>query len=71
MGRTSSLFTERKQNKTEWQWYEKYIVSYFQNELKLMNTFSSTQIHRAIGSLNVNAVALQFPKFASAVKGEF
>lgn len=54
---------ERLDNREEWEWYENHIVSYFKNQLRL--NFTSEQIHRAIGLLNVNAVKLQFPKSTS------
>ena len=61
---------ERRDNKSEWNWYEENIVKYFENQLRLKNTFTSKQIHRAIGLINVNAVALQMPKLTHAKKGK-
>jgi hypothetical protein len=54
-------FVDRIKNAEEWLWYEKYIVNYFTNDLKLADRFTPAQIHRAIGLINVNAVALKFP----------
>ena len=56
---------ERKEIKDDWNWYEKYIVSYFIDNLKLGNRFSPEQIHRAVGLINVNAVAMKFPHHTS------
>ena len=50
----------------EWSWYEKYIVNYYLHDLKLAGRFTPAQIHRAIGLINVNAVALKFPMNASS-----
>ena len=66
----SFLKTERKENKAEWDWYEKNIVKYFENHLHLKTIFSSKQIHRAIGLINVNAVALQYPKTVNSKNGK-
>ena len=62
---------ERRDNKSEWNWYEENIVKYFENQLRLKNTFTSKQIHRAIGLINVNAVALQMPKLTHAKFRDF
>ena len=64
------FITERRENKSEWNWYEQNIVKYFENQLRLKNKFTSKQIHRAIGLINVNAVALQMPKLTHAKKGK-
>ena len=64
------FITERRDNKSEWNWYEQNIVKYFENQLRLKNKFTSKQIHRAIGLINVNAVALQMPKLTHAKKGK-
>ena len=64
------FITERRDNKSEWNWYEQNIVKYFDNQLRLKNKFTSKQIHRAIGLINVNAVALQMPKLTHAKKGK-
>ena len=61
MFKNEILFLERLQNTEEWSWYEKYIVNYFLHDLKLSGRFTPAQIHRAIGLINVNAVALKFP----------
>ena len=50
----------------EWSWYEKYIVNYYLHDLKLAGRFTPAQIHRAIGLINVNAVALKFPMNATS-----
>ena len=65
-----NFVTERKENKAEWDWYEQNIVKYFENELQLKQVFSSKQIHRAIGLINVNAVALQYPKTINSKNGK-
>ena len=63
-----SLFSERISNAEEWTWYEKYIVNYFLHDLDLLDRFTPAQIHRAIGLINVNAVALKFPMNSSSGK---
>ena len=60
------VFSERVDNVEEWSWYEKYIVNYYLHDLKLAGRFTPSQIHRAIGLINVNAVALKFPMNASS-----
>ena len=62
------LFSERISNAEEWTWYEKYIVNYFLHDLDLLDRFTPAQIHRAIGLINVNAVALKFPMNSSSGK---
>eukprot|EP00093_Oithona_nana_P005600 05600.XXX_90784_92820_1 [CDS] Oithona nana genome sequencing. len=57
---------ERISNAEEWTWYEKYIVNYFLHDLDLLDRFTPAQIHRAIGLINVNAVALKFPMNSSS-----
>ena len=57
----SFFLIERLTNVEEWSWYEKYIVNYFLHDLGLLGRFTPAQIHRAIGLINVNAVALKFP----------
>ena len=54
------------ENVEEWSWYEKYIVNYYLHDLKLAGRFTPAQIHRAIGLINVNAVALKFPMNATS-----
>lgn len=66
----NSSFSERVSNIEEWSWYEKYIVNYFLHDLKLAGRFTPAQIHRAIGLINVNAVALKFP-MNSCPRGNF
>ena len=39
------FMTERRDNKSEWNWYEQNIVKYFENQLRLKNKFTSKQIH--------------------------
>ena len=53
--------TEKHVHPKEWVWYENHVINYIRNELRLSDTFSVTDIERAIGLLNVNAVCLQFP----------
>ena len=65
-----TFILERRENKQEWEWYEQNIVKYFENDLQLKQKISGKQVHRAIGLINVNAVALQFPKFFNSKKGK-
>ena len=52
----------RHEHPEEWDWYQIYIVEFLREQLGLKSRFSEAQIQRAIGLLNVNAVALQFAK---------
>ena len=47
-------------------WYEKHIVTYLLHNLQLSDRFTSAQIQRCIGLINVNAVALKFPMLKSS-----
>ena len=55
------IISDRIQNTEEWMWYEKYIVNYLLNQLRLSDRFTSADVQRAVGLLNVNAVALKYP----------
>ncbi|CAB4061520.1 RNF144 [Lepeophtheirus salmonis] len=59
-------YKERSSDKEDWDWYQNHVVNVLRNDLGLNNRFSEKEIHRAIGLMNVNAVALQFPKFSSS-----
>ena len=50
----------------EWSWYNRTIISFIRNDLKLGARFSEEDIKHAIGLMNVNAVCLQFPKMIGA-----
>ena len=56
-----NFISDRIQNTEEWMWYEKYIVNYLLHQLRLTDRFTSADIQRAIGLINVNAVALKYP----------
>jgi len=51
---------ERLQNEDEWNWYQQFVVDFFRRDLRL--EASEDRIQRAVGILNVNAVALHFGK---------
>uniref|UniRef100_A0A0K2TP07 SET domain-containing protein n=2 Tax=Lepeophtheirus salmonis TaxID=72036 RepID=A0A0K2TP07_LEPSM len=59
-------YKERSSDKEDWDWYQNHVVNVLRNDLGLNNRYSEKEIHRAIGLMNVNAVALQFPKFSSS-----
>ncbi len=53
---------QRKQKQREdWDWYQRNVVSFLRRSLGLGDQVSEERIHRAIGVLDVNAVALQCP----------
>ena len=54
------FLAERREIEEDWNWYEKYIVNYFINDLNLGDRFTPEQIHRAVGLINVNAVSMKF-----------
>merc|ERR1719402_1249550 len=65
--RTNQLMDhlERKEE-GEWDWYQENIVNFLLSELRLGSEFTESDVHRAIGLLNVNAVCLQFPQSRGA-----
>ena len=56
---------DRRNCDEEWAWYDRYIVDFIRNDLGLADMFTEDQVRRAVGLLNVNAVALHFPRMAS------
>ena len=60
------FFLDRIKNTEDWMWYEKHIVTYLLHNLQLSDRFTSAQIQRCIGLINVNAVALKFPMLKSS-----
>ena len=53
----------------EWLWYKKHIVKFLHEDLKLESEFSESEIRRAVGLLNVNAVAIRFKECSQDAKG--
>lgn len=61
--RTSQLMDhepERRANGPEWDWYQRHVVDFLRGPLGQAERWSGERIHRAVGMLNVNSVALQF-----------